>query len=141
VQRVAIALHDFLRLLHFPGERWIVRTEPVIAVGCLDQEKPFSDARLQAADLFFRQDHAQRVSEFANLEFNHAAPSVITNGLSTLSIAFCNPRDIAENPIAPTLLQSDLQPPFITNHLCVPSQTSAPRCAKMKSRLPTDWPT
>src|SRR6202140_2207966 len=74
VKGVAIAAHDFFRLRHFLLERRIVRGEPVIAVPRLDKKKSLPVAGLQAVDHFFRQNDAQRVAKFTNLEFNHGAP-------------------------------------------------------------------
>src|SRR5579863_616268 len=70
-QRVAIPAHDLFRFFHFLLESRVVGSEAVVAIQGFDKKDLLAVPGLQAVDDFFRQDHAQRVPEFAHFEFDH----------------------------------------------------------------------
>src|ERR1700688_822185 len=65
-------------------EARIVRREPVTAIRSIDQEQRFTVARLQAINDLFWQHHPERVSEFADFEFDHESPPASRRIPSTL---------------------------------------------------------
>ena len=67
VQRIAIAVNDFISLRHLFLEARIGRREPVTAIRSIDQEQRFTLARLQAINDLFWRHHPERVSEFCGL--------------------------------------------------------------------------
>ena len=51
--------------------------------GCVYREKPAAVAGAQAADDLFKQHYAERVAEFANLEFEHAGARAVLTSVIT----------------------------------------------------------
>lgn len=94
MQRVAIAPDDLFGFRHFPFKDGIVRRQPVATIRCFDQEQRLSIFRVQAVDNILRQNDAERIAKFADLEFDHEESSnviiiVITfRGFSKTAIAF-----------------------------------------------------
>src|ERR1700704_1904813 len=71
MKRIAVTANDVLSLRHLFLESGVVRGEPVATVRSFDQEQQFAVASMQTVDRFLGQDNTERVSEFADLKFDH----------------------------------------------------------------------